>query len=68
MPYRLNKIQLDKFSNFLIDLAKILFGSTVVGFFVPGFSGNVDIATFVIGIAATFTSLVTGLKIVEKMS
>ncbi len=49
MLSKLNKIQIESISEFFADLAKILFGSAVVGFFVPGFAGNVSIPTFVVG-------------------
>ena len=39
--------------NFLGDTAKIIFGSAVVGFFIPGLVGKVTVATFIIGGLAT---------------
>ena len=46
---RFNKEQIEVISKMFADLAKILFGSAVVGFFIPGASGSVGISTFIIG-------------------
>lgn len=46
---RLNKDQLVLTAKTFTDLAKILFGSAVIGFFIPGFSGAVTIPIFIIG-------------------
>lgn len=65
---QLNKFQLDKLSDFLIDLAKILFASSVVGFFIPGSSGQINVMVFIIGTISTFGCLVAGLKILKKLN
>lgn len=65
---QLNKFQLDKLSDFLIDLAKILFASSVVGFFVPGSSGQVNVIVFIAGVISTFGCLTAGLKILKKIN
>lgn len=62
---KLNKIQIESISEFFADLAKILFGSAVVGFFVPGFGGNVSTSVFISGTiisAGLFVSSVVILK------
>ena len=46
---RLNKDQVELISETFADLAKILFGSAVVGFFIPSASGTIGIVTFMIG-------------------
>ncbi|MEK7209018.1 MAG: hypothetical protein AAB677_02045 [Patescibacteria group bacterium] len=43
--------------NFLSDAGKIIFGSAVVGFFIPSLAGRVSFATFVIGSLATIIFL-----------
>jgi len=43
--------------NFLGDSAKIIFGSAVVGFFIPGLAGKVTLVTFVTGSLLTFVFL-----------
>lgn len=42
--------QLETISRFFSDLAKILFASVLVGYFVPSLSGAVGIATFIGGL------------------
>ncbi|MBI3334873.1 MAG: hypothetical protein HY001_00010 [Candidatus Portnoybacteria bacterium] len=44
-----NRDQMQLAAKTFADLAKILFGSAVVGFFIPGFSGAVNIPTFLVG-------------------
>ena len=39
--------------DFLTDAAKIVFGSAVVGFFIPGVSGEVNQQMFIGGIMVT---------------
>ena len=39
--------------DFLTDSAKIVFGSAVIGFFIPGISGQITNIVFVGGIFAT---------------
>jgi len=49
MLSKLNRSQVESISKFFSDLAKILFGSAVVGFLIPGFSGNVTAFVFITG-------------------
>jgi hypothetical protein len=53
----LSKEELDTLSDFFLDGAKILFGSLVVGVFVPTASGKVPWLTFVVGIGMTLVFL-----------
>ncbi len=48
--------------NFLSDAAKIIFGSAVLGFFVPGIAGKVTLTLFFSGLIATMVFL--GLAVV----
>lgn len=50
-------------SKLVIDLGKILFAAFVVGFFVPGFSGEVNLFTFLIGGILALTLFVVGIKL-----
>lgn len=53
----LTREQLKVVANFLLDGAKIIFGSLVVGVFVPGASGEIPWTTFLSGIGLTITFL-----------
>lgn len=44
-----NQNQLELAAKTLADLAKIVFASTVIGFFAPGFSGNLNISSLIMG-------------------
>lgn len=55
--------KLDTVSKLVIDLGKILFAAAVVGFFIPGFSGEVGLLTFVFGAATSVTLFFIGIKL-----
>ena len=46
---KLNRDQIELIARTLADVAKLLFASSVVGFFIPGSSGVVPGATFLVG-------------------
>lgn len=46
---RLNREQIELIAKTLADAAKLLFASSVIGFFIPGSSGVVTVATFLVG-------------------
>lgn len=48
---RLNHDQIELIAKTFADIAKILFASAVVGFFIPGSTGAVSIPTFIVGAA-----------------
>lgn len=48
---------MDVIINFLTDAAKIIFGSAVVGFFIPGIAGSISFVLFVGGLFATISML-----------
>ena len=50
-------------SDFLSDIAKIVFGSAVVGYFLPGFAGEVSFRIFIGGLLSTVLSLVLAVKL-----
>jgi hypothetical protein len=52
MRHPLNKNQITLVSQTFADLAKLMFASSVVGFFIPGSSGTVSLLTFLIGAAS----------------
>lgn len=51
MRHPLNRTQVELVSRIFTDLAQILFASSVVGFFIPGYAGTVNVPTFIIGAA-----------------
>lgn len=53
--------------DFLTDGAKIVFGSAVVGFFIPGIAGEVTRAVFIFGSIATAVLLVLAVILSEKI-
>lgn len=53
--------------DFLKDGAKIVFGSVIVGFFIPGLSGNISLATFLGGILATMFCLIAAIVLTNKI-
>ena len=50
-------------SNFLLDGAKIIFGSLVIGVFVPSASGEVPWVTLVAGILLTLSFLILSARL-----
>jgi len=59
--------QLDKASDFFLDLAKLLIASTVIGFFFPeSTGGNLDINTLFLGLFSAVLLFAYGLKIIPK--
>ena len=44
-----NRDQVQLIAKTLADVAKLLFASSVIGFFIPGSSGAVTVLTFLIG-------------------
>ena len=59
--YMLSCEQLKTISNFLSDGAKIIFGSMVIGVFVPSASGAIPWFTFIIGIILTASFLISAI-------
>lgn len=66
MLSKLNKLQIESVSKFFADLAKIVVGSAVVGFFVPNFAGNVSTAVFVSGTIISTGLFVLSVVILEN--
>ncbi len=61
----LNRDQIQLIAKTLADVAKLLFASSVIGFFIPGSSGTVSISAFAVGSACgvlMFTASVATLK------
>jgi len=54
----LNQLQIESISKLLADLAKILFASIIVGFFIPSSSSNVSLIAFISGLV-TFVGFFT---------
>lgn len=58
-------VKLDRLSKLIIDLGKILFAAITVGFFIPGFSGDVDIFAFIIGSSLSISMFTVGIKLTK---
>jgi len=59
----LNARQIEILSGYFIDISKILFASTVVGFFVPTGVGPISLFVFFGGFAAAIVFLIFGLHL-----
>lgn len=57
--------QLKVLANFLLDSAKIVFGSAVVGTLIPGLNRGVPWPTAFFGLIATIAFLATAMKITK---
>lgn len=53
-----NQEQIDTLAKYFSDLSKILFGSTVLGFFIPSAETQITLSMFIVGVSATITCLV----------
>lgn len=61
---KLNKGHLDIFAKYFSDVSKILFGSTVVGFFVPiQGSGTITLFVFIGGLAGAIVFIIFSLAL-----
>lgn len=66
---KLSNKQLDKASDFFLDLAKLLIASTVIGFFFPeSTGGNLDLYALFAGLFSAIFLFACGLKITPKSS
>jgi len=64
---KLSNDQLDKASDFFLDLAKLLIASTVIGFFFPASTGgNLDLSTLFAGLFFAILLFSIGLKILPN--
>lgn len=63
---RLNSDQVGLIAKTLADVAKLLFASSVIGFFIPGSSGTVTVLTFFIGAGFAFGVFVGGIAILKS--
>jgi len=61
----LNKEQMGILSAYLSDVSKILFASTVLGFFVPSVAGSVSLLTFGVGSAIAVLCLLVSIDIMQ---
>lgn len=61
---------MDVIINFLTDAAKIIFGSAVVGFFIPSFGGHVSNSIFIggAGITVLFLAIAVALSRIKAQS
>ena len=61
----LNKEQIGVLSAYLSDMSKILFASTVLGFFVPSIAGSVSLLTFGVGSAIALLCLLVSIDVMR---
>lgn len=59
---KLSDAQIERISEFFIDLSKLLIASAFVGFFIPGSSGIVNLPTFIIGTTLAIICFVISIK------
>ncbi|GEM_PF-2401801 len=64
--FELSEEKVKALSEFSRDIAKILFTSAVIGFFIPGSTAKVSALTFSIGLLFTLGFLVTGVAILPS--
>lgn len=62
---KFNREQLESISKYFIDLSKILFASSVVGFFIPAAQVEVTIPTFIIGAPLSLIFLIIGVRVLR---
>ena len=61
----LNRSQIDTLSKYLSDLSKILFASTVLGFFIPSGFGPITIPIFILGALASVSCFIFSITILN---
>lgn len=59
--------QIKTILNFILDSAKIIFGSLVVGIFAPNISGEIPWLTFLVGIIMTLMFLGIAMFLSDKV-
>lgn len=64
----LRKSQIKVLSDFLSDTAKIIFASAVVGFFIPGMTGELPQVVLIGGLIATTTFLVAAMLLAKSLN
>ena len=64
---QLTRVQVDILSRYFVDLSKILFASTVVGFFIPGASA-VSLQVFLAGSLFAVIFITFGLSLAKLIS
>jgi hypothetical protein len=65
---RLTKGQLSLLAQYCSDLSKILFGSTVVGYFIPNGAGLVTRPVFLAGALVALVCLFIGVNLARESS
>lgn len=61
-----NDQQVEKFSDLLIDLGKLLVASVILGFFLPGLAGEVPPDIFIGGVFIAILSFSGGFKLIKE--
>lgn len=60
-----NQEQINTLAKYFSDLSKILFGSTVLGFFIPAATSPITMSVFVIGIITTASCLIFSIRLLK---
>lgn len=63
---KFNNKRINKLSDLLIDLGKISVASIVIGYFLPGLSGEIPIIVFVAGSFASLILFIIGLVLTKE--
>ncbi len=63
---KFNRDQIELIAKTLADVAKLLFASSVVGFFIPGSSGAVSISAFAVGSACGVLIFIVGVATLKS--
>ena len=63
----LNETQLISISKYSMDLSRLLFASAIVGFFIPGHSGKVSFATYIVGLVFSSLLFIGGVILLKSI-
>jgi len=58
-------IQLESVSKYFLDISKIVFATSVVGFFFPSATSNVSVSAFTVGVLMTLGMFGFGVMILK---
>lgn len=61
----LNRDQIQLIAKTFTDLAKILFAAAVIGFFIPGYAGIVNVPTFITGAISSASLFIVSVGILR---
>ncbi len=53
-------------SEIFVDIGKLFFAGGVVGFFIPGITGKINIGTFIFALILSLVCFTVGVKLAKK--